>query len=221
MRPGRGTSDNAGHHQDRIRGNPWAIGDNTTHRSVSAASKQEAVATANELIAAGHNLDLGLGQINNRNLAALGLSVEQVFEPCTNIGAAATILTWGYQRAKQVHGPGQEALQAALSAYNTGSLSRGFANGYVQKVLANAGVHVELAVPVVAAGSVVRGKIGAVRVGAGGRLTLFAAPLIPAGWQAAPAQSSAADVPVRTAPAVSYQLPTPAQLIPASFTPLP
>nr|WP_280971486.1 lytic transglycosylase domain-containing protein [Cupriavidus gilardii]WDE72627.1 hypothetical protein [Cupriavidus gilardii] len=164
-------------------GYPWAIGDNTARRSYKPASKQEAVATANELIAAGHNLDLGLGQINNRNLAALGLSVEQVFEPCVNLRAAQTILKWGYDRATRVHGPGQAALLAALSAYNTGSLSRGFGNGYVQKVVSNAGVPIEVVVPAISAGIVVRGKAGAVKVGPGGRLTPYAAPLVPGGWQ--------------------------------------
>jgi type IV secretion system protein VirB1 len=76
---------------------------------------------------------LGLAQINSENLSALGLTVEQVLDPCTNLRAGAAILSEGYARAMKVHGPGQQALQAALSAYNTGTLTRGFSNGYVAK----------------------------------------------------------------------------------------
>ncbi|WP_404995453.1 lytic transglycosylase domain-containing protein [Cupriavidus pauculus] len=197
-------------------GNPWVIGDNTGRRSLRPASKQEAVATANELIAAGHNLDLGLGQINNRNLTALGLTVEQVFEPCTNLKAAETILKWGYDRAKREYGPGQNALLAALSAYNTGSLSRGFGNGYVQKVVDNAGLPVAISIPAISVGAIVRGKAGAVRVGAGGRLTPYAAPLVPAGWTPPAAEEAAntADADVST-PMASRAL---GQLVPATFT---
>ncbi|MGA5726604.1 lytic transglycosylase domain-containing protein [Ralstonia thomasii] len=199
-------------------GNPWAIGDNTSGRSYRLPTKQAAVAAANELIAAGHNLDLGLGQINTSNLGALRLSVDQVFEPCTNVTAAATVLSWGYERARRTYGAGQQALHAAISAYNTGSLSRGFANGYVQKVVSNAGLRVELAVPSVTAGSIVRGKGGAVRVGAGGRLTPYTAPLVSSTWQVAAAEASTAGATGGDEAAHGGRL---GQLVPASFSPAP
>jgi len=123
-------------------GKPWVIGDNTATLRVQPTTKAEAVATATALIARGHNLDLGLAQINSRNLAWLGLTVAQVFDPCTNITAAATILKQQYRRAALQFGPGQQALLAAISAYNTGSLRQGFRNGYVHKVLTQAGAPV-------------------------------------------------------------------------------
>ena len=94
----------------------------------------EAVATARRYIALGYSVDLGLTQINSRNLAWLGVSVEQMLEdPCANLAAGGRILSEGYTRAVAQMGEGQPALRAALSAYNTGSLRRGFENGYVAR----------------------------------------------------------------------------------------
>jgi type IV secretion system protein VirB1 len=56
-----------------------------------------------------------------------------VLDPCTNISSGAAILAANYAEAAQSRGAGQGALQAALSAYNTGNFYRGFANGYVAK----------------------------------------------------------------------------------------
>jgi type IV secretion system protein VirB1 len=75
-------------------------------------------------------------QINSRHLTQLHLTVAQAFEPCTNLKAGAKILQEAYQQAAGVFGPGQRALQAALSTYNTGDPSRGLANGYVSQVYA-------------------------------------------------------------------------------------
>ena len=119
---------------------PFAIGVNKGFRLVrQPISREEAVVTAKWLIANGYNIDLGLGQINHKNLARTGLTVEDAFDPCKNLAAAATILGENYSSAKRIIQGEQQALQAALSAYNTGSFSRGFSNGYVQKVLYNAG----------------------------------------------------------------------------------
>jgi type IV secretion system protein VirB1 len=102
------------------------------------ATKSEATVTAKWLIANGYNIDLGLGQVNSVNLSKTGLSVEDAFDPCKNLAAAATILHWNYQAASRKVQGEQAALHAAISAYNTGSFTRGFSNGYVQKVVMNA-----------------------------------------------------------------------------------
>jgi len=125
-------------------GNPYAILDNGNWgvprgervlRSFRPQSLAEAVSVAKELIAAGHVVDMGLGQVNNRNLKGLGLTVEQIFDPCTNLQASQTILTNNYSSAAKRYGEGDQALYAALSAYNTGNFTAGFSNGYVRKVL--------------------------------------------------------------------------------------
>ncbi len=119
---------------------PLAIGVNRGARLArQPENKAEAVETAKWLIANGHNIDMGLGQVNSANLAKTGLTVEDAFDPCKNLAAAAKILTWNYQAASRKVKGEQPALHAALSAYNTGSFTRGFANGYVQKVVNNTG----------------------------------------------------------------------------------
>ena len=104
------------------------------------ATIAEAVTLAQGYIAQGYSVDLGLMQVNSRNLDALGYTIEQVLDPCTNIRGGAAILTVDYAEAARSKGEGQGALQAALSAYNTGSFYRGFANGYVAKYYGHDGV---------------------------------------------------------------------------------
>lgn len=71
---------------------------------------------ARRLIAAGHSVDLGAWQINSRNLVLLGLGIADAFEPCKAVSAAARLIE-------------------LFSRYNTGSPSRGIANGYAASVL--------------------------------------------------------------------------------------
>jgi type IV secretion system protein VirB1 len=101
-------------------------------------SAAEAARRADALIAAGRDIDLGLAQINVRNLARFGLSVADAFDPCRNLAASARILAEGYRRAAPSAGGEQRALRTALSFYNTGDPDRGFRNGYVAKVVARA-----------------------------------------------------------------------------------
>jgi type IV secretion system protein VirB1 len=115
--------------------NPLAMGVNGAPRTaVSATTKGEAVARATALIAAGRSVDLGLAQINSKNLGWLGLSIEDAFDPCTNLAAAARVLKGGYARSDAGRVGQQAALRTALSFYNTGRADRGFANGYVGRV---------------------------------------------------------------------------------------
>lgn len=79
-------------------------------------SKRTAIAKARALIRQGRNFDAGVAQINSRNWEWLGLTVETVFDPCANIGAQARLLK-------------------SFSKYNTGDEFRGFANGYVRRVV--------------------------------------------------------------------------------------
>ena len=118
--------------------NPYAIGVNKGQRlKRQPQNYSEAVNTAKALLASGANFDMGLAQINSKNLKWVNKSVEQLFDPCHNLQASAFVLKQNFQQAKKAHGDDQKALQAALSAYNTGSYSRGFGNGYVRKVINN------------------------------------------------------------------------------------
>ena len=116
-------------------GNPLAINVNRlAGPQPRAGSAADAARIARDYIARGHSVDTGVAQVNNRNLAALGYSIEDMFgSPCKNLAAGAAILTQCYLRAVPLYGDGQAALHAAASCYNTGSHQRGFANGYVAK----------------------------------------------------------------------------------------
>ncbi|MGY8527596.1 lytic transglycosylase domain-containing protein [Paracidovorax citrulli] len=114
----------------------------TMLRSIHPSSPGEAAAIAKDLIARGHLVGLGLTQVSSQNLRALGLTVEQALDPCTNLRAGAQILSSFYKTASSKFEDRQTALMAAISAYNTGSFQRGFSNGYVGKVVANAGISV-------------------------------------------------------------------------------
>lgn len=119
-------------------GDPLALNANRNGEAVRlrADDLADAIRLARAEIAAGNTVDIGLMQINSANLPKLGYSVEQVFNPCTNLRAGAAILTAAYDGAAKTHGEGQDALRAALSAYNTGDYGRGFANGYVARYYA-------------------------------------------------------------------------------------
>lgn len=113
-----------------------AIGDNTDHRSFHPGSLDEAVAFAVRLTAAGHNLDLGLAQINQPagHLQRRGLSVADAFDPCTSLRVGGEVLADCYRRAS---GRDEQArLRAAVGCYNSGSVQRGA--DYVELVLAAA-----------------------------------------------------------------------------------
>jgi type IV secretion system protein VirB1 len=124
-------------------GDPYRIGVNRGPPPVRQPdSHDEAVRTAGALVSGGWDIDLGLAQINSANLGWLGLSLDRVFDPCENLRAAAVVLTLCYERAVSDHPAGQPALQAALSCYNTNSLTHGFANGYVQRVVSGSATYV-------------------------------------------------------------------------------
>lgn len=118
-------------------GDPLAIGVNPGRGGKAyrlyASDIAEAVALAKKALESARSVDLGLTQVNSRNLASLGYSLEQMFNPCTNLAAGASILTDAYRIAVQTHGEGQRALRVALSYYNTGTPSRGLSNGYVDR----------------------------------------------------------------------------------------
>ena len=119
-------------------GHPFALNVNGGIQPPVQNNAVSAAATAHRYIAAGYSVDLGLGQINSRNVRWLGLTWDTVFDPCTNVAALGRVITQNYNTAIPGRDP-QSALRVALSLYNTGSASRGFRNGYVAKVVGNAG----------------------------------------------------------------------------------
>ncbi len=96
-------------------------------------TSEEAIKVAGRLIASKINFDAGLMQINSANFSFYKIKVRDAFDPCINIRTGTDILKRFYNQSEKVLGAGQEALKAALSAYNTGNNTTGFENGYVAK----------------------------------------------------------------------------------------
>ncbi len=126
--------------EQESRFNPYAIGINGDYiLDRQPTSKAEAIEVIGWLEKEGqNNLDLGIAQISTENRKKFKLSVSDSLDPCLNIKVGAEILTDNYHRALNSGLNQQDALQAAISEYNTGSRTAGYSNGYVQKVLDNA-----------------------------------------------------------------------------------
>lgn len=121
-------------------GNPNAIGLNKGFKlKYPARSKEQAIAWVNYLEQHNYNFDVGLAQVNIKNIHKYGYRASDALEPCTNLKMAGDILLKNYQSAKSQSQTSAEALSKAISAYNTGNFSSGFNNGYVRKVYAAAG----------------------------------------------------------------------------------
>src|SRR3546814_17734349 len=75
--------------QTESRGFELAIGVNGLARQPApATSVAQAVQTARYYVGKGYSVDLGLGPINSRNLKALGLHLDHVFDPCPQLPPA-------------------------------------------------------------------------------------------------------------------------------------
>lgn len=98
---------------------------------------KEAVLVSEKMVEEGYTVDVGLMGINSRNLERFGVSITEGFDPCTNINLGEQILFENIQHAESHGHQGHDAIKVALSMYNTGSMERGFNNGYVDKVWNN------------------------------------------------------------------------------------
>ncbi|MGF7157149.1 lytic transglycosylase domain-containing protein [Bartonella heixiaziensis] len=126
------------------RGSIYAVGLNDDHKlSHQSSTLKEVIAITKKLKQDGHNFDMGLGQINAKNLKWFSMSLSNLFDPCKNFKAAQAALTYCYERAILACSSEQTALQAALSYYNTVSFKSGSinlsTNAYVQKVASYVG----------------------------------------------------------------------------------
>src|SRR5215469_12900100 len=114
----------------------WNRGTITLERQPE--SLDEAIAWTKWLLAHGVTVSIGLLQVNSEHAKALHMTVEQLFEPCTNLWAGATLLATTYSATARAQGEGLSALDTALSNFNTGTPHIGFQNGYVGQVKSHA-----------------------------------------------------------------------------------
>jgi type IV secretion system protein VirB1 len=115
--------------------NPHAIGVVGGALTRQPRGRHEALAAAAALEAQSMDYSVGLAQINVRNVRRMGLSVDQAFDPCTNLRAMQFLLGDCYARASSKEPVRQLALRRALSCYYSGNFVRGFRDGYVTRVV--------------------------------------------------------------------------------------
>jgi hypothetical protein len=114
---------------------PWSIYDNTTSRSHVLTTRLEAETLAKELINQyGHNLDLGLMQLNCRyQCKRPGVSLDNIFDPVVNVNTAKIVFLEFWQRARRVSTEFNTRIVAAVGAYNNGRVATPNL-AYVEKV---------------------------------------------------------------------------------------
>jgi type IV secretion system protein VirB1 len=114
----------------------WHLPAGTIALKRQPANPQEALAWLRYFQTYGIYVDLGLMQVSSYEAKRRKIDPESLLDPCTNLRAGWQIFEDAYRIEVVTYGPGQTALQHALSRYNTGDTARGFDNGYVQRVLA-------------------------------------------------------------------------------------
>ena len=123
--------------------NPYAIGVVAGKLERQPKNKEEAIATAKALEAAGWNYSLGLTQINKHNLPLYSVSIKEAFDPCINLKIGAQIFNECRTRAQKKTENTGLAFSMALSCYYSGNFETGFKKGpqggpsYVEKIAAN------------------------------------------------------------------------------------
>ena len=117
----------------------WHLPAGTLVLKRQPANAQEALAWLRYFENYGIYVDLGLMQVSSYEAKRRKIDPESLLDPCSNLKAGWQILEDAYRIEAATYGPGQTALQHALSRYNTGDTARGFDNGYVQRVLAALG----------------------------------------------------------------------------------
>ena len=113
----------------------WHLPAGTLVLKRQPTNAQEALAWLRFFESYGIYVDLGLMQVSSYEAKRRKIDPETLLDPCTNLRAGWQILEDAYRIEVPTYGPGQTALQHALSRYNTGDTARGFDNGYVQRVL--------------------------------------------------------------------------------------
>lgn len=120
-------------------GNHLAIGLNYGYKlRHQPKNPAQAKAWVSYLVKHNYNIDIGLAQVNIKNIYKYGYKPEDMLDPCKNLKVASNILYSGYRKSyRRNSGNKHLALLQAISAYNTGNYQHGINNGYVQKVLNN------------------------------------------------------------------------------------
>jgi type IV secretion system protein VirB1 len=113
------------------------VGAKLTHQPSTIA---EAIEVVRRLEASGANYSVGLTQVNRIHFRRLGWDrhLSLAFDACSNLRAGAKVLTECYLSATgSGFMPGQQALNAALGCYYTGSFESRAGRHYASAVLSS------------------------------------------------------------------------------------
>ena len=122
-------------------GDPLAMLDNTAHKGYRPHTLGQALAILRRLMAARHQVDVGIAQVDTENFREYGLTPTTALNACANLHAGAAILQAAWKTAQREYpGNPQRALFHAFEIYNSGAPigDRGYAN----HILAAAGIPV-------------------------------------------------------------------------------
>ena len=114
----------------------WRLAEGTLRLKRQPTNQREALVWLAYFESYDISVDLGLMQVSTAEAKRRGISPETLLEPCANLRVGWQILEDAYRIEKSTYGPGQEALQHAISRYNTGDTQQGIANGYLGRILA-------------------------------------------------------------------------------------
>ena len=114
----------------------WHLPEGTLRLKRQPATEREALEWLEYFERRNISVDLGLMQVSTAEAHRRGRPAESLLDPCFNLRAGWQILDSAYQLETKTYGPGQEALQHAISRYNTGDTQRGIDNGYLARVMA-------------------------------------------------------------------------------------
>jgi type IV secretion system protein VirB1 len=114
----------------------WHLQEGTLRLERQPATEREALEWLEYFERRNISVDLGLMQVSTAEAHRRGLPPESLLDPCFNLRAGWQILDSAYQLETKTYGPGQEALQHAISRYNTGDTQRGIDSGYLARVMA-------------------------------------------------------------------------------------
>ncbi|QQD71946.1 transglycosylase SLT domain-containing protein [Acidithiobacillus ferrivorans] len=112
-------------------GDPLAMWDNTARRGYHPHALRQALAILRRLMAAGHQVDVGIAQVDTENFREYGLTPTTALNACANLHAGAEILQAAWNTARREYpGNPQRALFHAFEIYNSGAPigDRGYAN---------------------------------------------------------------------------------------------
>ncbi len=104
-------------------GYPLVLYDNVTGKRIFPSSVQDARHILKTLVAEGHKVDVGLGQIDTENFSKYGLNFHNVFNTCNNLHVAGEILHSAYKQAAYVYHKKSMAMFHSFEVYNSGMLT--------------------------------------------------------------------------------------------------